>query len=1132
MGELDQWLEGIGLGQYAEILAREHVDLALLPALTDHDLRALGLPLGHRRIMLDAIERLSGSGPAVSSVWQAGAPAGDAERRQLTVMFCDLVNSSALARQLDPEDLRDVIGAYRHSCTLPVQRFGGFVQRFVGDGVLAFFGYPTALEDEAERAIRAGLGIVEEVGRLAAEVRSKHALDLKVRIGIATGPVVVGDILGEGLTERAAVVGQAPNFAARLQELAAPNAIVIALATRQLAAERFEYLDLGEHTLKGFEHATDVFQVLRERPANRLEARGSILTSLFGRERELTRLLSLWAKCENSEGQVVFVCGSAGLGKSRLAAAVRQQVASSQAADPQRPPRVLSFQCQPFHVNAVLHPVIRQLEGLAGIELADSGELKLSKLNSLLDKSALEAEGRPFIADLLGIKVPGSDPAIGSRERRQRTLEALQAWIGSFAADRPLLLIFEDLQWLDPTSKQLFGRLVSWAQGSRTLIIATLRTNGSSHATPTGSNGSKLEAVWLGQRHVNLCTLSQLGVPESKQLVQEATRGRPLTASMVETIVRRAEGNPLYIEELTKGMVDLQTGEAAEAVEGSRLQSIPATLSGYLLVRLDQLGPAREVAQSAAVIGPEFSLDLLSKIMAVPGDRLLPRLESLIKAELIARSDTPAGVGFVFKHALIQDAAYQSLLRRTRKTMHLRIAEELRARQSGDASITHDVIAEHYALGDAHRDAIEEWKRAAEIAFERSAQVEAANLLGKALAIVGELPEEPGRLALELELTMQLAAALGSTQGYAAPEVERKYMRAGSLCDALGKTLLRFNVDFGLMLSNLVKGDLRSAGRFAQALMQSSEQHPDQPRVDAYLANGMVQMNMGRFDEARTLLERGVALTRPEFDEPHFFTHGQNPGIFCRSYLAHALAFMGRADDAIRLIRENVALAKARSRDARHIYTHVNALAFACRVYLLLRDNVAVNQLSGELISISRRNSYAYYETIGTIQQGWAMATAGAWAPGARQMRDGLALLEQTGTGLGARGFHVQLAEIQIRLGDKLEALNALDKAGQPRGLGTRAWDAEIERVRGEAFLLPPDAAPSAAETSFANAMTIARRQEARVLQLRAAVSQARLLQRLSRTEEGHALLGECMRECEGMRGTRDFSDAEEVIRA
>jgi class 3 adenylate cyclase/tetratricopeptide (TPR) repeat protein len=1126
MNEISLWLERIGLGQYAPVFIGENIDLHILPTLTDGDLKELGLSLGHRRTFLRAMQKLTAQNERNAP--ESWLPSREGQRRQLTLLFCDIVDSTRLSTRLDPEDLREVIGAYRLACTLPIKRYDGFIARFVGDGVLAYFGYPQAHENDAERAVRAGLGIVEAVSNLNAGFGPEKAVELSVRIGIATGFVVVGDMLDGGTREDDAVTGEAPNLAARLQGLARADTVVVSANTKQLVGDQFEFIDLGERPLKGIDKPIRAWQVSVEKGESRFAARSSRLSPLVGRDMEIELVRDRWQTALSGKGQVVLLRGQAGIGKSRIVATFREEIDG--APGPIRP-QILSFQCSPFHSNTSLYPIIRELERLVAVTRGETDEHRLDKLKGLF--AGLEDEVALF-ADLIAVpsRPPDPTPTMGPTEKRQRTLEALIRWFGSLASDRPLLLLFEDLQWLDPTSRLLLRRLTAWAERARALMIATVRTNGSDDRSLEHDPEFDV-AKWSAAPHVTDCDLHELGERESTQLLLAVAKGRSLPAPVIESLLRKAEGNPLYIEELTKGWIESVLERANSEGYAAKIRStvgIPSTLMDALMARLDQAGPAHEVAQQAAVIGHDFSLTFLSAVSTLPPHRLRDGLEALTRAEIVTRTGPAPEYMYQFKHALLQDAAYRSLLKSRRREIHLKIAQELDREGRSSSGGMDEVLAQHYALGGAPREAIACWRRAAEQAFTRSAHTEAANLLQRAIDVLDQVNDLAARLRMELDLTVELAAALRSIHGYAAPIAEEHYLKAHELSQRTGDSSKRFNIEWGLMQCNYVKGEVGAASRIAKGLFEHAKHHPDRPFVDAHLAEGMVGFQLGEFESARQSFDRGVALSRPEIDQPHFFTHGQNPGTFCASFLAYTLWFLGYPDRAKTMIENNLAIARARSSDPSHVHSFVNALTYAVRIHQNRREAALTKKFAEELLIISRRNHYSYYEALAITHMGWANSTEQSLHVGIEQMRQGLAAIVRTGTLNTLPSFYARLAELYARIGLRHKAFRALDKAKDGNCRSMLFWDAEIERLRGEAYLLTSPADPERAAAAFRSSLDIARRQNARSLELRTATSYARLLQMQNCREEGYDLLESCLSAFDEGMDTIDVLEARSLM--
>jgi class 3 adenylate cyclase len=668
------WLRSLGLGRYEAAFRDNEIDETVLPNLTSEDLKDLGVSVvGHRRKLLDAIAALrtdagtkaSSSDAVTTSSAPSVSPEDRAERRQITVMFSDLVGSTALSARMDPEDLREVISAYQKCVAETVQRFGGFVAKYMGDGALIYFGYPQAHEDDAERAVRAGLALVAAVSGL-----KTHA-PLQARIGIATGLVVVGDLIGAGETQERGIVGETPNLAARLQGVAEPNSVVIAEGTRKLLGNLFELEDLGPLGLKGIEGPARGWRALR--PASvesRFEAlHASGMTELVGREEELKLLLRRWSRAKNGEGQVVLLSGEAGIGKSRLTAALLQSVAAE-------PHIRLRYFCSPQHTNSTLYPIIGQMERAAAATQGDTPQAKLDKLDALLAHSSTTAVDAALFAEMLSLPNDGRYPALEltPQQRRERTLDALIAQVETLARKNPVLMIFEDAHWADPTSLELFGRVLRRIATHCVLLLITFRP--------------EFNPPWLGQPHVTSLTINRLTRREVEAIIDRVVGNKLLPANVLQDIIERTDGIPLFVEEMTKAVVEAESDGTAERVAAtvpSPALAVPATLQASLMARLDRLGgPAKEVAQIGAAIGREFSHALLAAVVDKREAELRSALDRIVAAGLLFRQGLPPQASYLFKHALVQDAAYGTLLREPRRALHACIAETL---ESGFADI-------------------------------------------------------------------------------------------------------------------------------------------------------------------------------------------------------------------------------------------------------------------------------------------------------------------------------------------------------------------------------------------------------------------------------------------------------------
>jgi class 3 adenylate cyclase len=688
------WLRGLGLEQYAPAFRDNAVDGEVLLELTADDLKELGVSLvGHRRKLLAAITALR-TEPATAAQSAASAtpapvstPSVHAERRQLTVLFCDVVGSTELATRLDPEDLREVIGAYHRCVTEVLARFGGFVAKYMGDGILAYFGYPQAHENDPEQAARAGLAIVDAVARL------DLPLQLEVRLGIATGLVVVGDLLGQGAAQEQSVIGETPNLAARLQGLAGPNGIVIAEATRRQIGSLFELRDLGPQLLKGFAGSTQAWQVIGESGvASRFEALRSRATPLIGREEEIELLLRRWSQAKAGGGRVVLLSAEPGIGKSRLTEAVEERIFADAHVR-------LRYFSSPYHQDSALYPIIGQLEHAAGFVRDDDGAAKQAKLRTMLGRPSDDDLG--LLADLLSIPPPGdSAVSLTPQQRKEKTFDTLLRSLGAVASEQPILMVFEDLHWMDATSLELLDRTICSVEHLPVLLIATFRP--------------EFQPTWVGQPHVTMLALSRLGRREGAALVRELMGNTELPPDVMDEIIERTDGVPLFLEEVTKVVLEAASGarDVVVGIPGARA-AVPATLQASLMARLDRLGRvARETAQTGAAIGREFSYELVTAVAPRGEAETRAALDQLVTAGLILRRGTPPDAEYQFKHALVQDTAYETLLRGPRQALHGQIAAAIESLFPDRVGREPETLAHHLAQAGERERAASFWLEA------------------------------------------------------------------------------------------------------------------------------------------------------------------------------------------------------------------------------------------------------------------------------------------------------------------------------------------------------------------------------------------------------------------------------------
>jgi class 3 adenylate cyclase/tetratricopeptide (TPR) repeat protein len=759
MTKVNEWLDAIGLGRYAELFAEHHIDFDVLTDLTEADLAQLGVTLGDRKRLMRAIAQLTGGGlqpaPAEASVQpttgSSGSSGRDAERRQLTVMFCDMVGSTALSARMDPEDLHEVIRRFQGACAEVIGRFDGYIGHYVGDGILVYFGFPRAHEDDPRRAVQAGLEIVEAVHALNAEV-AQPGVEIAVRVGINTGLVVAGDIGTGEFRDEMAVVGETPNVAARLQELAEPGTVVIGESTRRLVEGLFVFEELGARIVKGIERPIPLYRVREASARSRFEAmaiRG--LTPLVGRDEELNLFLSRWTNAMEGEGQVVLLTGEPGIGKSRIIQAFRELVRADGVT-------VLRYFCSPFYVHSALHPILDQLERAAHLKKSDPPEIKLEKLEALLGQGTSRvARAAALLAPLLSIPTGERYPELDIAPERKKTLalEALLEQLAGLAA-QPVLIILEDAHWIDPTSAELFQLMIDRIQRMPVMVLIAYRPG--------------FDPPWSGFSHVTSLSLGHLSHRQSAALVEKVTRGRKLPPEVLEHIVTRTDGVPLYAEELTKTLLDSGAleldGDSFRLTRPLPSLSIPESLHDSLMARLDRLSDVKEVAHLAATLGRVFHHDLLTAVSTLDEATLAHALEQLVDAELIYRRGTPPDAIYEFKHALVQDAAYNSLLRSKRLQFHKRIGETLEGRFPETVATKPELLAHHFREAGLPAKAFAYAMRAGEAAAGRYAPTEARARFQEALDLAYSLPPSENASRAQIEAMLKLASVAQNRSHY------------------------------------------------------------------------------------------------------------------------------------------------------------------------------------------------------------------------------------------------------------------------------------------------------------------------------------------------------------------------------
>ncbi|MBP2295733.1 adenylate/guanylate cyclase domain-containing protein [Azospirillum rugosum] len=1071
--DIAAWLRSLGLDQYEPAFRENEIDGDVLPKLTSEDLKDLGvLAVGHRRKILAAIAALGVPEPAASG--RGGSPVANAigaERRQLTVMFCDLVGSTALAAAIDPEEMGDVIRAYQVAATGAITRFGGHVAKFMGDGILCYFGWPVAHEDEAERAVRAGLAVVAAVGAL----RSPQGTTLAARIGIATGLVVVGDLVGSGEAQERAVVGETPNLAARLQAAAEPGSVLVSEATRRLLGTDVDLAPAGLLSLKGIAAPVAVHRVrgLRE-SVSRFDAHQS-KTSLpmIGRDRELAALRKQWEKARGGEGQCLVLIGEPGIGKSRLTRALRDIAEQDGCV-------TIRYQCSPYHQDSPLWPAIQQLSFAAGFTAGEAEDSKRAKLRTLLRRAFPdEGEALSLIGALLGLEPPEEDPQrdLSPQERRTRTLHALVDQLIGLAGGGPVLVVVEDAHWIDPSTLELLERALERTPYCPVLMLLTARP--------------PFEVGLCRHAEVVRLTLTRLDRNAIGTIIDNVAGGKALPAEIVDAILARTDGVPLFVEEVTRAV--LESGLLDEEEDTFRLKgplpplAIPSSLYDSLMSRLDRLQPVKQVAQTAACIGRDFSYRVLAAVATMPEDRLAEALMQLQEAELIFAHGAPPEAEYSFKHALVRDTAYQSLLKSRREKMHRRIAEQLVVLEPGIADSQPELLAQHYTEAGLVEAAVEHWWRAGARSAARFAHREAASHYARALELLSRLP--PGRERDEREIALRLAyvVPLIATHGFGSSAVWSCAGRAKELCDGATQGRTLFAVHRAVWNSSLMREPVPQTVTLAHELMRLALRGGDPAQLAAaHRAVGYSLQIAGRLHEADGHLAEGIALADRLPDED-FTIYGEHPGMVCRVYQGWGRCIMGSPQDAGRLA--DAAIAHARERGN----PHALAWALVCTGFIAMfaRDAPLAATVGAEALAIAREHRLPQWLAFAQEVVGWAACAQGDGG-GLDVQEEALRTLLATGAVLHTTRMRHCLAEGCLAFG-RLAAARAHLSAGYAHRdrYGEDYLAAELHRL--DALLLQAEGAPAdEADRLFDTARRIAREQGASLLELRAAVDQAR----------------------------------------
>jgi class 3 adenylate cyclase/predicted ATPase len=1026
-----------------------------------------------------------------------------AERRHLTVLFCDMVGSSALSARLDPEDLRHILRAFQNGCGDAIRNFDGHIARYMGDGILAYFGFPAAHEDDAERAVQAGLQMIKAVSALS----FPGAPPIAVRIGIATGLVVVGDLIGEGPNQEFALIGEAPNLAARLQQFAKANQILVAPHTRRLLGRLFDLADLGDHYFAGFDSPVRVWSVLRRSSVtSRFEARqSSHLTPLVGREQELALLEEQYTKIKRGSGQLVTISGEPGIGKSRLVLALRDRLSGKMHCPP-------SFQCSSYHTSSAWYPIVRYLADAAGIDFDTPPLLRLEKLGALVSRHLpQQAESVvPLLAALLSI--PTDDRyaplELTPQQQKNRTYVALLALIQAQADQQPVLLVFEDVHWIDPTSLELLEWIRDRVQGWQMLVVLLFRP--------------EFTLSWKDQPHIASLTLNRLGAGQVATMVEALAEETALSHTIVEQIVAKTDGVPLFVEEMTKAVLESKTSiEGKGASDSQPTFGVPDTLHESLMARLDQLASMKTVAQIAAAIGREFPLDLLAAIAPLSEIDLRAAIDRLLASGLFFQSGHALNESYTFKHALVQDEAYASLLRDERRDLHVKIANVLCERFSEVAEASPELVAHHFTEARELKPAIAHWLKAGRQASKRSAFVEASRLFQIALRLLAELPANLERNELELNLQHSFGSALAASKGFGATETSEAFERALELCNSIEDSSLTTSVLNGLIGVHVARGEFEQSRDLAKDLLARARRKADPtPRLMGHRALGMSLFLIGELAAARDQLRNSLA------------RHGPLPLVFSQDFKATAQAYLALASVLLGDISGGLAHGReavAHAEQLRHPHSICYALSFLAGAHVLCREPAAAYPIAERTVALAGEYGFPLWLAGGQMLRGCSRFDLGDVEQGLAEIRQSVNALESAGAPIWVQFARYLLAQALAKADQARDAMHVIDQTLVQVGTTSGRWyEAELHRLKGDLLLDGRDS--SAAERCYETAIAVSARQGARLWQLRATNSLGSLWRSQGRFLDAHARLAPLYASFDEQVITADLREAKALL--
>lgn len=1093
MSALRQWLSQRGLDSHADLLVQQDIELDLLPHLSELDLEKLGLSLGQRKRLMLAINALrNGTDEPQREARDTVMLAADdptapplaptqVERRRLTVMFCDLVGSTALSERLDPEDLRSLMQAYQQMCGAVVAQHDGHVAQYLGDGLMIYFGWPKAHEDDAERSVRAALDIIAQVKAIAAP------LPLQVRVGIATGPVVVGDTGGGDASIPKTAIGPTPNVAARLQALAQPDQIVIATTTQRLLGHLYAYDDLGEQALKGLTSPVRAWRVIGARgEVSRFDAmRGSEgFTELIGRDAELALLQQRWQLARQGQGQAVLVRGEPGIGKSRLLRALRDHVVADGHS-------LLRYDCAPHFRNSALYPVTAQLRRAANLAPDDAATVRLDKLQALLALAQCDAaEPLALLATLLNIPLDGRVPPVDMTPQlqRQQTYQALEDLLHGMAQRQPILLVVEDAHWADPSTLEFLGRLLGRIASWPVLLVITFRP--------------VFESPWPPQAHVANVLLARLGREDSMRLMRDVADHKALPAVLLEQIAAKTDGVPLFVEELTKTLLEagiLRDEGDRYVLTGAHLQiQVPHTLHDSLMERLDHLGHVKDIAQTCAAIGREFSFDFLQAVSSSIESRLRDALAQLSEAGLIyGMPDAPTET-YAFKHALVQEVAYSTLLRQERQSLHGRIALTIEQRLPETATTHPELLAHHHAEAGNKAAAIGFSSAAGLAALQRSSYVETIAHARQALGWLDAIEDDTERTRTELSLNGLITPAMMVHYGYASEELERVTQRSMQLIDMLGDAPAVFPTLWALKVYHHVRSNREQARELAQRFVDMAERTCNNDQLMAGLPLlAQCMWIEGDYLGARAVLERALALYDVQIHRAHALQYGLDSLSYSLVTLSQVQWGLGDADGALRLAQQAVDHAQ----EIKHANTEGLSRLYLMMVHQGLGDRQRVDELGRETLAFCERFGVATPSSYARMIHNWAIGDIDV-------SLHIIGVHKSIGARLGLTYYVALIAESAAAAGRHDEALGLLDGCvEQAEQMAERYYLPELHRLRGQVLLRRDSSALASAQACFEQALAVARSQGAVMHELRAAVALHRIWQQQGLHRQADELL-------------------------